>query len=158
MARNKNFWCGTGRLGADPEIRTTQNGTKVANMRVCCSRDWKDKDGNEKKSSFWAPVVVWGATVEVVDRYCRKGDLIRVEGPLANREWTDRDGNKRHSIEVVISGFQGEIELLASANRDRQQPTQSNSTQRYQSGNSMSDAAGYGYGSSSQPLDDEIPF
>lgn len=153
MARNKNFWCGTGRLGADPEIRTTQNGMKVANLRVCCSRDWKDKDGNEKKSSFWAPVVVWGATAEVAERYCRKGDLIRVEGPLANREWTDRDGNKRHSIEVVISGFNGELELLASANRNHHQPAQSNKSQQYQSGSS-----GYGAGYGEQTLDDEIPF
>ncbi|MXV43491.1 single-stranded DNA-binding protein [Saccharibacter sp. 17.LH.SD] len=149
MARNKNYWVGTGRLGADPEVRTTQTGVKVAHLRLACSRNWKDKDGNDKANTFWAPIVAWGLTAEICEKYCRKGDLIRAEGPLTNREWQDKNGNKRFSIEVTINGFSGEIEFLSSPKRDESSPSQQSSSSRQSSKESQWN---------DEPLDDEIPF
>ncbi len=145
-----------GRLGRDPEERTTQSRVSVANLTVATSERWKDRNTGEKRErTEWHRVVAWNHSADFATHYLRKGRLVRVTGKLETRKWKDQSGNDRYTTEIKAS----EIEALDKVDESQQsQPAQSNNTQRYQNGRSMSDAAGYEYGSSSQQLDDEIPF
>lgn len=89
-----------GRLGKDPELRHTQQGTPVASFSLAVDRDFKDK-GTGERVTDWIDVVAWRQTGEFVSRYFTKGRVAVVEGRLQMRDWTDREGNKRRSAEVV---------------------------------------------------------
>lgn len=89
-----------GRLGKDPELRHTQQGTPVASFSLAVDRDFKDK-GTGERVTDWIDVVAWRQTGEFVSRYFTKGRMAVVEGRLQIRDWTDREGNKRRSAEVV---------------------------------------------------------
>lgn len=89
-----------GRLGKDPELRHTQQGTPVASFSLAVDRDFKDKNTGERITD-WIDVVAWRQTGEFVSRYFTKGRVAVVEGRLQMRDWTDREGNKRRSAEVV---------------------------------------------------------
>lgn len=89
-----------GRLGKDPELRHTQQGTPVASFSLAVDRDFKDKSTGERVTD-WIDVVAWRQTGEFVSRYFTKGRMAVVEGRLQMRDWTDREGNKRRSAEVV---------------------------------------------------------
>lgn len=89
-----------GRLGKNPELRHTQQGTPVASFSLAVDRDFKDKNTGERVTD-WIDVVAWRQTGEFVSRYFTKGRVAVVEGRLQMRDWTDRDGNKRRSAEVV---------------------------------------------------------
>jgi single-strand DNA-binding protein len=90
-----------GNLGADPEIRTTANGTSVGNLRIATTDRRKDRDGNWNDHTEWHNVVVFGKTAENVGRFCRKGKQIYVEGRIQTRKWQDRDGRDRYTTEIV---------------------------------------------------------
>ena len=90
-----------GNLGQDPELRSTGSGTSVCNLRLATSERRKDRDGNWGDHTEWHSVVCFGRTAENVQRFCRKGKQIFVEGRLQTRKWQDRDGNDRWSTEVV---------------------------------------------------------
>lgn len=90
-----------GNLGADPEVRYTQGGTAVANMRIATNESWTDKQGNRQDRTEWHRVVVWGKQGENCAEYLSKGRSVYVEGRLQTREWTDNDGRKNYSTEVV---------------------------------------------------------
>jgi single-strand DNA-binding protein len=96
-----------GRLGKDPEVRSLSNGSAVANFSVATSESWKDKRSGEKvEKTEWHRIVVWNEkTIEFVEKYLKKGDLVRLEGKLQTREWEDNDGNKKYATEVVIPAF-----------------------------------------------------
>jgi single-strand DNA-binding protein len=96
-----------GRLGKDPEIRNLQNGSAVANFSVATSESWKDKRSGEKvEKTEWHRIVVWNEkTIEFVEKYLAKGDLVRIEGKLQTREWEDQEGQKKYSTEIVIPAF-----------------------------------------------------
>lgn len=89
-----------GRLGKDPELRTTPAGVPVASMTLAVDRDFKDKETGEKDTD-WFDVVVWRSTAEFVAKHFTKGRVAIVEGRLQMRDWTDKEGNKRRSAEVV---------------------------------------------------------
>ena len=89
-----------GRLGKDPELRHTQQGTPVASFSLAVDRDFKDK-GTGERVTDWIDVVAWRNTAEFVSRYFAKGRMMVVDGRLQSRKWEDRDGNRRTSIEVV---------------------------------------------------------
>ena len=131
-----------GNMGRDAEIRSMQNGDKVANISVGCSERWKDKDGNRQERTEWIRVVVFGKLAEIVESYTRKGSKIAVVGKMQTRKWQDSHGTDRYTTEVVVSGFGGEIELLDS------KPREDNSDGYGDAGND--------YGS--LDLDDDIPF
>jgi len=95
---NKVFLIGN--LGADPEVRFTQNGTPVANFRIATSETWNDKSGERQERTEWHRIVVWGRQAETCGEYLRKGRSVCVEGRLQTREWDDRDGNKRYTTEI----------------------------------------------------------
>ena len=107
-----------GNLGADPEVKSFNNGGRIANLRIATSESWKDKQtGERKEETEWHSVSVQNdGLVGVVERFLRKGSKIYVEGKLQTRKWQDRDGNDRYSTEVVV-GFDGRIRARAlSAN------------------------------------------
>lgn len=90
-----------GNLGADPETRTTQSGTVIANLRLATSRRSKDRDGNWGDETEWHRVVCFGRTAESVAQYCRKGKQLYIEGRIQTRKWQDQEGRDRWSTEVV---------------------------------------------------------
>lgn len=127
-----------GRVGADPEIRNTNSGERIANLRIATSETWKDKSGERQERTSWHTVVVFNDRLAgVVESYVKKGSRIYVEGALTYREW-EKDGVKRISAEVQISRFKGEIILLDSREK--------------------SDSYEAPQPASSRELDDEIPF
>lgn len=106
-----NRWTGIGRLGTDPELRATNSGTQVANMRIACGWKTKDNEGTE-----WVSVVAFGRTAEICGEYLRKGSQIYVEGRLQTRKWQDKDGNDRYTTEIVCERMQ-----MLGSKRDNQQ-------------------------------------
>jgi single-strand DNA-binding protein len=105
-----------GNLGRDPEIRSTQQGVRVANLTVATSENWKDKNSGERKErTEWHKVVIFNERLaEVAEKYLRKGAKVYVEGALQTRKWTDNDGQERYTTEVVLQRFRGELTMLDS--------------------------------------------
>ncbi|GAB9152496.1 single-stranded DNA-binding protein [Bradyrhizobium diazoefficiens] len=94
-----------GRLGKDPEVRNLQNG-QVANFSVATSETWKDRDGERQERTEWHNITVWNEkTIEFVDKYLKKGDMVRLEGKIQSRKYDDKDGNERTAFEIVIPKF-----------------------------------------------------
>lgn len=92
-----------GRLGADPEVRTLEGGTKVASVSLATSERYKDRNGNQQESTEWHNVVFWRGLAEVTEKYLKKGDQVYVEGRIKTRKWTDKDGNDRYSTDIVAN-------------------------------------------------------
>ena len=90
-----------GNLGNDPEVRTLENGTKVATLSIATSESYTDKDGNRQEQTEWHRVVYWRKTAEIVEKYVKKGSKIFVEGRLKTRSWTDKDNITRYTTEIV---------------------------------------------------------
>lgn len=142
-----------GNLGKDPEVRTTQDGTKVVNLTLATGESWTNKAGERQERTEWHTVVIWNERLgDVAERFCRKGSKIYIEGALQTRKWTDRDGNDRYSTEVVLSRFRGELTLLDSK-RDSEAPREEPraAPQRAAGGGRQKVPAG-------PDMDDEIPF
>lgn len=113
-----------GNLGKDPEIRTMQNGDKVANLRLACTESWKDRSGERKERTEWVSVVIFGPLAGVVERYAKKGSKVYVQGKIQTRKWQDQSGADRYATEVVVQGYGGEMVLLDGArSRDPQADT-----------------------------------
>ncbi len=117
MAGSVNKVILIGNLGADPEIKSFQNGGRIANLRIATSENWKDKmTGERKERTEWHSVVINGdGLIGVVERYLKKGSKIYIEGALRTRKWQDRDGNDRYSTEVVVAGMGGSLTMLDGA-------------------------------------------
>ena len=117
MAGSLNKVMLIGNLGADPEIRSFQNGGKVANLRIATSETWKDRNtGERQERTEWHTVAIFSeGLVGVVERYLRKGSKVYVEGQLQTRKWQDQQGNDRYSTEVVIRGMNGTLTMLDGA-------------------------------------------
>lgn len=106
MAGSVNKVILIGRLGADPEIRYTQNGVPVANLRLATNESWTNKDGQKEERTEWHRVVAWSKLAELSGQYLSKGRQIYVEGRLQTRSWDDKEGNKRYTTEIVATGIQ----------------------------------------------------
>ena len=106
-----------GNLGADPEVRTFQNGGKVCNLRLATSERWKDKNTGEKKErTEWHTVAIFSEPlVRVAEQYLRKGSKVYIEGQLETRKWQDQSGNDRYSTEVVLRPYNSTLTMLDSA-------------------------------------------
>lgn len=117
MAGSVNKVILIGNLGADPEIKSFQNGGKIANIRIATSENWKDRmTGEKKERTEWHNVVINGdGLVGVVERYLKKGSKVYIEGSLRTRKWQDRDGNDKYTTEVVIAGIGGALTMLDGA-------------------------------------------
>jgi single-strand DNA-binding protein len=90
-----------GNLGANPEMRFTQGGQSVANLRVATTERWTDKSGQKQESTEWHRVVAFGKLAEIVGQYYTKGKMVYVEGGIRTRQWQDQSGQKRYSTEIV---------------------------------------------------------
>jgi single-strand DNA-binding protein len=89
-----------GNLGADPEVRYTQNGTAVANFNLATTETWT-KEGNKEEKTEWHRIVAFGRLGEICGEYLSKGSKVYIEGRIQTRQWDDRDGNKRYTTEIV---------------------------------------------------------
>ena len=95
-----------GNLGANPEMRYTQAGQAVANLRLATTERWTDKNGQKQEITEWHRIVVWGKQAEIVGQYLTKGRQIYVEGRIRTRQWQDQQGQKRYSTEIVAQTVQ----------------------------------------------------
>lgn len=95
-----------GNLGADPEVRYTQNNTAKANFRIATTEQWKDQDGNPQERTEWHRIVAWGRLGEICGQYLRKGKQVYVEGRLQTRQYDDKEGVKRYVTEIVCDRMQ----------------------------------------------------
>jgi single-strand DNA-binding protein len=108
-----------GNLGADPEVRYTQGGQAVTELRMATSEQWTDKDGQRQERTEWHAVSVWGKTAELCGQYLAKGRKVYVEGRLESREYTDKEGIKRKVWEVRAD----KVTFLDPTKRDDQRPS-----------------------------------
>ncbi len=105
MSRSLNKVMLIGNLGADPEVRSTSNGSRVATLSLATSRQWKNQAGEKQEKTEWHRVVLWnnkGSTLaDIAERYCKKGDKVYVEGSIEYRSWQDREGQTRYTTEIT---------------------------------------------------------
>ena len=160
MAGSVNKVILIGNLGRDPEIRSTQDGVKIANLSVATSETWRDRSSGERRErTEWHRVVIFNDRLaEIAEKYLRKGSKIYVEGQLQTRKWTDQNGQERYSTEVVLQRYRGELTML---------DTRGGGGGDFQGGgggdfgSDMSGGGSSGGGGAppaNNDLDDEIPF
>ena len=183
MAGSVNKVILIGNLGADPEVKSFQNGGKIANLRIATSENWKDRNtGERKERTEWHSVVLNSeGLVGVAERYLRKGSKVYIEGQLRTRKWQDQSGNDRYTTEISVGGMNGVLTMLDGAPGGGQGGGQGGGGQRGGGGGDWgqgggSSGGGYGGGQRSggssfgggaaggagggfgDDLDDDIPF
>jgi single-strand DNA-binding protein len=159
MAGSVNKVILVGNLGADPEIKRTQDGRPIANMRIATSESWRDKNtGERREKTEWHRVVVFNEGLcKIIEQYVKKGSKVYLEGALQTRKWQDQSGADRYSTEVVLQGFNSSLTMLDS---------RASSEGQYGGDNQYGSPAPSGDGDFSQgggtpmggEIDDEIPF
>ena len=114
MAGSVNKVILVGNLGRDPEIRSTQDGLRIAQLSVATSENWRDKNtGERREKTEWHRVVIFNERiVDVAEKFLRKGAKVYVEGALQTRKWTDQSGQEKYTTEVVLQRFRGELTML----------------------------------------------
>jgi single-strand DNA-binding protein len=117
MAGSVNKVILVGNLGRDPEIRSTQDGMRIANLALATSESWRDKmSGERKERTEWHRVVIFNERLaEIAEKYLKKGSKVYLEGALQTRKWTDNSGQERYTTEVVLQRFRGELTMLDGA-------------------------------------------
>lgn len=115
-----------GNLGADPEIRNTQDGRPIVNLRIATSENWRDKStGERKERTEWHRVVIFSeGLAKVAEQYLKKGSKVYIEGQLQTRKWQDQNGQDRYSTEIVISGFNGTLTMLDGKDSSKEDQNQ----------------------------------
>jgi single-strand DNA-binding protein len=113
MSRSLNRVQIIGNLGADPELRTTTNGARVANLSVATSRSWNDRQGQQQEKTEWHKVIFWEKLAELCERYLKRGDRVYVEGSIEYRQYEDKEGQTRYVTEIrgreiIMLGGRGE--------------------------------------------------
>jgi single-strand DNA-binding protein len=105
VSRSLNKVILIGNLGADPEVRSTSNGSRVATLSVATSRQWKNQSGEKQEKTEWHRVILWnnkGSTLaDIAEKYCKKGDKVYIEGSIEYRSWQDREGQTRYTTEIT---------------------------------------------------------
>lgn len=129
-----------GRLGADPEVRYTQDGSMVTNFRLATNEQWTDKSGEKMQRTEWHRIVTFGKLAEICGNYLSKGRLVYTEGRIQTRAWDDRDGNKRYTTEIIATNMQ----ILEPKGQEVDQPGESS--------NKFSSYEG------SEMTEDDVPF
>ncbi len=144
MAGSVNKVILIGNLGKDPEVRSSQDGSKIVNFSIATSEYWKDKTTGERKDKTeWHRVVVFNPNLcDVCEKYLKKGSKVYVEGQLQTRKWQDQTGVEKYTTEVILGRFRGELSLLDSRSSDDAISSSSD-------GNVPPSPAG---------IDDDIPF
>lgn len=168
MAGSVNKVILVGNLGADPEVKSFQNGGRIANLRIATSEDWKDRQTGEKKErTEWHQVVLQSdGLVGVAERYLRKGAKVYIEGQLRTRKWQDQSGNDRYTTEISVGGFDGKLVMLDGARGGQGGGSNDGwgsgggapSSGGQSGGGWQSGSSGFGGGDFSDDLDDDVPF
>lgn len=181
MAGSVNKVILVGNLGADPEIRRTQDGRPIANLSIATSETWRDRNSGERREKTeWHRVVIFNEGLcKVAENYLRKGSKVYLEGQLQTRKWQDQSGQDRYSTEVVLQGFNSSLTMLDGRNEGGggRQDFGNDQGSGYGGGSSggsfgggASGGGGGGYGGGASgggfggpsggggPMDDEIPF
>ena len=166
MAGSLNKVMLIGNLGADPEVKSFQNGGRIANLRIAMSENWKDKTtGERKERTEWHTVVLQSdGLVGVAERFLRKGSKVYIEGHLRTRKWQDASGNDRYSTEVSVGGIGGVMTMLDGAKDGSGGGGGAKSGGNWgdgggaSSGGSGSGGSRGGGGGFADDLDDDIPF
>lgn len=162
MAGSVNKVILVGNVGNDPEIRSFQNGGRVANLSLATSENWKDKNtGERKEKTEWHRVSVTNeGLVKVIENYVKKGSKLYIEGQLETRKWQDAQGNDKYSTEVVLRPYRGELTMLDS--RGGASSGGGGSFNDNQSGGFSQGAPAQSQATAAAPamdeLEDEIPF
>lgn len=148
-----------GHLGADPEVRRTNSGDPIVNLRIATSKSWKDRaSGERKQRTSWHTVVIFNkAIAETAEKYLKKGAKVYVEGEVETRKWEDTSGNTRYATETVLQQFSGELQMLDKRESNRPPAAQSQDDygqQRTTTAGSYGEQSGH----AQQDLDDDIPF
>lgn len=149
-----------GNVGQDPDIRYTQENSKIATFSVATTEYWKDKASGERKSiTEWHRVVVFNANIsDVVEQYVNKGDKVCVEGAIKTRKYTGTDGVEKNITEIVISQFKGGIELLGNRGDSQENDSLPEKKQLNAKQFENKPVKGAINNSIAADLDDEIPF
>jgi single-strand DNA-binding protein len=177
MAGSVNKVILVGNLGRDPEIRRTQDGRPIANLRVATTDTWRDKNSGERREKTeWHTVVIFNEGLcKVAEQYLKKGAKVYIEGALQTRKWQDQQGQERYSTEVVLQGFNSTLTMLdgRSGGAGMQEGGQADyggdygdssgggsygEPRRASSGGRSGGGAKGGGASFDKQLDDEIPF
>ena len=167
MAGSLNKVMLIGNLGADPEVRSFQNGGRVCNLRIATSENWKDRDGQRQERTEWHTVAIFSdGLINVCENYLRKGSKVFVEGQLQTRKWQDQQGNDRYSTEIVLRGFNGTLTMLdgrgegggGSRGGSYSGGGGSGGGGGWNDGGSSGGGSGGGGGGYGDDLDDDIPF
>jgi single-strand DNA-binding protein len=166
MAGSVNKVILVGNLGRDPEVRQTQDGTKIVHLSVATSERWRDRSsGENRERTEWHRVVIFNERLgEVAEKYLAKGRTVYLEGQLQTRKWTDQSGQDRYSTEVVLQRFRGELTLLGGRGDDAgfgASPDDDEGRGGPSGGGGSGGGGGGGGGRRSSgydDLDDEIPF
>ena len=168
MAGSVNKVILVGNLGRDPEIRSLQDGTRVANLSLATSESWRDRNSGERRErTEWHRVVIFNDRLaDVVEKFLRKGSKIYVEGQLQTRKWTDQQGQERYTTEVVLQRYRGELTMLdgrqdGGGGGGYDSGSGGGSGGGFGGGSGGSGSGGGGFGGPSgggADLDDDIPF
>jgi len=160
MAGSVNKVILVGNLGADPEIRHTQDGRAIANLRVATSDNWRDKaTGERREKTEWHRVVIFNENLaKIAEQYLKKGSKVYLEGSLQTRKWTDNDNNERYSTEVVLQGFNAQLTMLDGRQRDGTGEGEARNGGDFGRSGPFPGKGGGGGKSFDKELDDEIPF
>lgn len=130
-----------GHVGADPEIRRSQTGKPIANMRIAVTEKWRSSDGERKEKTEWVSVVIFNEGLcKVAEQYVKKGSKVYICGQLQTRKWQDQTGNDRYSTEIVLQNFNAELQLLDGKQDGDRRDDAPSSTQPQ--GNSYAAASG----------------
>ena len=157
MAGSVNKVILVGNLGRDPEIRSTQDGLRIANLSLATSESWRDKNtGERREKTEWHRVVIFNERiVDVAEKYLRKGAKVYVEGALQTRKWTDQSGQEKYTTEVVLQRFRGELTMLDGRGGESGGMAEAQAD----TGGYTGPSGGGGRGApSGGDLDDDIPF
>jgi single-strand DNA-binding protein len=172
MAGSVNKVILIGNLGRDPEIRATQDGTKVANLSIATSESWRDKSSGERREKTeWHRVVIFNERlVDVAERFLKKGSKVSLEGQLQTRKWTDQSGAEKYTTEVVLQRFRGELTMLDGKGEGGGAMADNGDAGYGGAGGGYGGGSGGGFGGGSSgggasggsrsggDLDDDIPF
>lgn len=155
MAGSVNKVILIGNLGADPEVRHTQDGRPIVNLRVATSESWRDKSSGERRErTEWHRVVIFNeGLAKIAEQYLKKGSKVYLEGSLQTRKWQDQAGQDRYSTEVVLQGFNSSMTMLDGREGG------GGGGGGYSSGGGSSSSGGGGSDDFQRgDIDDEIPF
>ena len=141
-----------GNLGAKPEVKYASNGNAISNLSVATSESWTDKStGQKQERTEWHRVSLFGKLAEIAGQYLDKGSKVYVEGKLQTRKWQDQNGQDRYTTEVVVSGFNGTLQMLDRRNDSSSSVPSEDATKKSQTEPSITPV-------SKDEFEDDIPF